>query len=55
MTKRKATAAPQPIQTTPTGHEIPVPQRSAVLGALRKAARPAKHPAAVVPGDLPKE
>jgi hypothetical protein len=34
--KRKT---PQPVQTTPTGYRIPVPQRSDVLGALRKAAQ----------------
>jgi hypothetical protein len=29
-------------QATPTGYEIPVPQRSDVLGALRKAAQSQK-------------
>lgn len=42
MTKRKASKAPQPVQTTPKGYEIPVPQRSDVLGALRRAAQPQK-------------
>jgi hypothetical protein len=42
-TKRKARKAPaQPVQTTPTGYEIPVPQRSDVLKALQKVARPQK-------------
>lgn len=45
--KRKA--PPQSVQTTPKGYEIPVPQRSDVLGALRKVARP------VPPKDAPKE
>lgn len=39
--KRKA---PQPVQTTPQGYEIPVPQRSDVMAALRKATQPAKPP-----------
>jgi hypothetical protein len=40
----KAVKPPQAIQTTPTGYEIPVPQRSDVLGALRKAMKPQKQP-----------
>ena len=40
--KRKAPTPPQPVQTTPTGYEISVPQRSDVLGALGKAAKAQK-------------
>jgi hypothetical protein len=38
--KRKAPTVPRPVQTTPKGYEIPIPQRSDVLGALRKMRRP---------------
>jgi len=47
--KRKAPPPPQPVQTTPKGYQIPVPQRSDVLGALRKVSRP------LPPKDAPKE
>jgi hypothetical protein len=48
--KRKAPTPPQPVQTTPKGYEIPVPQRSAVLGALARAAEPRKpEPAETTP------
>jgi hypothetical protein len=45
MNKRKAATPPQPVQTTPKGYEIPVPQRGDVLGALGKAAKPSKSKA----------
>ena len=38
----KEPASDEPTQTTPTGLEIPVPKRSEVMDALKKAVQPPK-------------